>query len=288
MQKLGFNQTFEENQRLNLGWKPTVFVYLVYVLIMSLVRPIVSHQVFGLSELFSLLCAYTVSAVVCLYLILKFGRTPVSLGLAQEGFLRKWLAGWGYAFFSLGLVFLVNYSLNGLNFGYNSHFSLLIFLLLLIGFAIQSFMEEFLLRSLIQVLITMKFGVLAGVLGSSVFFAIGHAGNSNASIISVINTFLFAVAFGLLFCYHDNLWIVAGFHAGWNFILGPVLGIAVSGFELPTSLIKTSLHLGKSYLNGGRYGFEASYLVTIIFLIIIAIYAVLLKKQPRQREVDKL
>ena len=72
---------------------------------------------------------------------------------------------------------------------------------------------------------------------------------------------------------------MAGFHASWNFILGPVLGIAVSGFDLPTTLLKTSLNMNKVYLNGGQYGFEASYPVALVSVIIILIYVSLLRKR---------
>ncbi|WP_373756404.1 CPBP family intramembrane glutamic endopeptidase [Streptococcus ferus] len=277
---LKFNHTFKENQQLNLGWKPVIFTYLAYALIMGLFMP-VGIQVLKLGKLPTILLAYTISAIVCLSLILKFGRTPASMGLHKEGILQKWLAGWGVAFLSLGLVFLINYLLNGLNTAYNNQFLPFIFLLLLLGFTVQSFMEEFLLRALIQEQITMKFGVLMGILGNSLIFAIGHLNNPNASILSIFNTFLIAIVFSFMFYYHDNLWIVAGFHAGWNFILGPVLGITVSGFDLPTTLLKTSFHLDKAYLNGGKYGFEASYPVTIISLIMIAIYLILVTKKQQ-------
>lgn len=279
---LKFNQTFDANQRLNLGWRPVVLVYLAYVLVMSLVRPL-GLQVLRLGELPSLLLAYAVSAVVCFFLILKLGRTPASLGLNREGFLRKWLTGLSFAFLSLGFVFLTNVLLNGVSTAYNRQFSPLLFLLLLLGFSIQSFMEEFLMKGLIQVQLTMKLGVLAGILGNSLIFAIGHMSNPNSSIISFVNTFLFALVFSLVFYYHDNLWIVAGFHAAWNFILGPILGIVVSGFDLPTTLLKTSLHLDKTYLNGGQYGFEAGYPVTLVFIVMIVIYLYLLRKQASEK-----
>mgnify|MGYP003087538806 CR=1 FL=1 len=276
--ELKFSHTFEENRRLNLGWKPIIFVYLAYILIMSLVVPTTS-KVFGWGDLPSVLLAYSISAIVCLSLIFKLGRTPVSLGLAQEGFLKKWLVGWTFAILSLGFVFLTNILFSGLSFVYNKQFAPLLFLLLLIGFAVQSFMEEFLLRALIQNQITMKFGVLIGILGNALIFAIGHATNPGATILSIVNTFLLGVAFSLMYYYHDNLWLVAGFHASWNFILGPVLGIAVSGFDLPTTLLKTSLNMNKVYLNGGQYGFEASYPVALVSVIIILIYVSLLRKR---------
>ena len=45
--ELKFSHTFEENRRLNLGWKPIIFVYLAYILIMSLVVPTTSKVLAG-------------------------------------------------------------------------------------------------------------------------------------------------------------------------------------------------------------------------------------------------
>ena len=103
-------------------------------------------------------------------------------------------------------------------------------------------------------------------------------GNSGATWLSTLNTFLIGIVFSLLFYYHDTVWLVSGFHSGWNFILGPVLGVAVSGFELPTSVLATHSNMTRAGLNGGAYGFEAGYPVLVLCLILIVGYAALILK----------
>ena len=158
---------------------------------------------------------------------------------------------------------------------------------MLVGFIFQGFMEEFLLRGLFMTQISIKFGVIVGILANSFFFALGHLGNSDASLISVFNTFLIGLVFSLQFYDHGNIWLVSGFHSGWNFILGPILGIAVSGFRLPTSLLTTRTDPAMAALNGGGYGFEAGYPVLALCLLIIGVYAALILKN-REKNLNRL
>ena len=125
-----------------------------------------------------------------------------------------------------------------------------------------------------------KWSVAAGVILNSIIFGLGHMRNASASPLSVVNTVLIGILFSLIFYYHDNLWLVSGFHSGWNFILGPVLGIIVSGFELPTSILITNSDLTKTLLNGGKYGFEAGLPVTIITTLLIIGYLVRIMNKP--------
>ena len=92
----------------------------------------------------------------------------------------------------------------------------------------------------------------------------------------------------MMYYYHDNIWVVSGFHSGWNFILGPVLGIPVSGFMLPSTILKTSLSSELTLLNGGLYGFEAGLPVTFIAVCIIAAYTVLIYKQNKSFKNNQL
>ena len=175
--------------------------------------------------------------------------------------------------------------LGGVSYQFNKDFNLTVFLLLLVGFIFQGFMEEFLLRSLLFTQIAVKWGVIAGIIINSVIFGLGHISNSNASTISLINTVLIGTFASLIFYYYDNVWLVSGFHSGWNFILGPVFGIIVSGFELPTSVLIAETDMNKIALNGGGYGFEASFPVTVISALLVVIYIVkIMRKQAGNRQ----
>lgn len=131
---------------------------------------------------------------------------------------------------------------------------------------------------------SIKFGVIIAILFNSLLFGLGHLGNNDATWISVSNTVLIGVVFSLQFYYHDNIWLVSGFHSGWNFILGPILGIAVSGFTLPTSLLTSESDPALASINGGGYGFEAGAPVFVLCLILTAVYVWLIAKRKRAEE----
>ena len=245
---------------------------------MSLIRPWLIST-FQLSKLWSILGAYFIACLFCLTFITRFGHCSFKdLGLEKSKFGKNVLQGWLYASLILGLVFLVNLATGAIHIDLNPQFQPLLFLLLLVGFSVQSFMEEFLFRGLIFTNLAIQIGPGLAILINSFLFALGHVGNASASPLSVVNTFLLAILFSLVYYYHDNLWIVAAFHGGWNFLLGPVLGSEVSGFELPTSWLRISLSDKLQLLNGGAYGFEANILTSLLILIFIVYYLQVIKK----------
>lgn len=65
------------------------------------------------------------------------------------------------------------------------------------------------------------------------------------------------------------MWIIGGMHFAWNFLLGPILGIEVSGVKLPTTVLQTILK-GNSILTGGKFGIEGSMLTTLVVVVGIA------------------
>ena len=70
-------------------------------------------------------------------------------------------------------------------------------------------------------------------------------------------------------------------HFAWNFLLGPVIGIEVSGMVLPTTLF-TATVVGNDLLTGGAFGIEGSILTTIIGVIGCVILHVLIQRKRTQ------
>lgn len=246
----------------------------------------ISESLIKAEPIVGVLLGYFLSAIACIYFILTGGkRTRKSLGMQTSNLSRDMLSGWIIAALCLSAVFLINIFSGGITSQVRSDFAVIPFLLLLIGFIFQGYMEEFLVRGLLMTQITLKTGPFWAIIINSAIFSAGHFFNDSSSVISSINTFLIAIIFSLIFYYYDNLWIVAGFHAGWNFILGPILGINVSGFNMPTTLIKSTFNPGMEYLNGGAYGFEASYLVTAICFILIAVYVFLIMRRNSEEKI---
>ncbi len=139
------------------------------------------------------------------------------------------------------------------------------------GFAQMAFvavLEELLTRAIVFRLLERVLGSWAALVLSSLLFGVGHLpGNSNASVLS----FAIVVVAGAFFCAAylatRRLWLCIGLHAGWNFTLGHVFSIAVSGHPRAPGLLTGEL-AGPAWLTGGGYGLEAS-LLTLLALLAV-------------------
>jgi hypothetical protein len=65
-----------------------------------------------------------------------------------------------------------------------------------------------------------------------------------------------------------RLWLCIGIHAAWNYTLGSIFSIAVSGNQSSAGLINGTL-TGPDWLTGGAYGLEAS-VGTLLVLIVLS------------------
>jgi membrane protease YdiL (CAAX protease family) len=133
-----------------------------------------------------------------------------------------------------------------------------------IAIAEESVFRGYLLANLLE-----SFAAWPALLISALVFAFLHSGNPEAGILAVVNVFLAGIFLGLSYIHTRNLWFAILFHLSWNFIQGPILGFPVSGLELPALLQVTIT--GEELLTGGKFGFEASIIQTILFVIAIII-----------------
>ncbi len=90
---------------------------------------------------------------------------------------------------------------------------------------------------------------------SGTLFGVLHLGNANVIWMGVFAVGLAGVTFGAIFILTRDLWLLTGIHLMWNFMQGPIFGIAVSGNAFP-SLIQPRIQ-GPEIFTGGIFGFEA-------------------------------
>jgi membrane protease YdiL (CAAX protease family) len=110
------------------------------------------------------------------------------------------------------------------------------------------------------------------VLLTSAVFAVCHCVNPSANPLGLINIFLAGVILALVYLKSGSLWAVVGFHLGWNFAEGPLLGSAVSGYgNFPTLL--TNAVSGPDIVSGGGFGVEGSILTTAVTGAVIVLLA---------------
>ncbi|MDO4791318.1 MAG: type II CAAX endopeptidase family protein [Buchananella hordeovulneris] len=149
------------------------------------------------------------------------------------------------------------------------------------GVAEEVIFRGALLRSLEDV-----FGTWTAVLVSGLLFGLVHAGNPNATWWSSLAIGLEAgMLLGLLYVATRSLWLVIAFHAAWNIVQGPILGIPVSGTPVGPSLLLTESH-GSLWLTGGSFGIEAS-VVTVLLLGAVSV-ALVFEVRRRDQHVAPL
>ncbi|MCC7143415.1 MAG: CPBP family intramembrane metalloprotease [Candidatus Eisenbacteria bacterium] len=144
-------------------------------------------------------------------------------------------------------------------------------LLYALGFVLQGSSEELIVRGYVQrTLLAWKpegpGRLLWVVFAPSLLFAAGHLGNPAFTPLAFVNTLLAGVVFALLVLRQGSLWAAMGAHAGWNFGLGVIWSLPVSGLA-PRHLLDVQLVDGASasWLLGGAYGPESGVATTLLY-----------------------
>ena len=130
------------------------------------------------------------------------------------------------------------------------------------------FFEELVFRGYMLRKLLVRFSPVISLSLTSLIFCLTHCLNPGITIVSIINVFLAGLLLGVLFIKTKNIWLVTGFHFFWNYIQS-ILGFNVSGMEVPSILF---LNFDDNLFNGGYFGFEGSYVCTIIMLLALCFY----------------
>jgi membrane protease YdiL (CAAX protease family) len=132
--------------------------------------------------------------------------------------------------------------------------------------------EEVLCRAIIFRIVEQSFGTRAALIVSALLFGLAHIPGGGLSALGLAVTMIAGLAFSAAFVLTRRLWLCIGIHAAWNYTLGSIFSISVSG-HAAQGLVNAALN-GPDWLTGGAYGLEGS-AVTLVVLGLIA--AVLLQ-----------
>ncbi len=126
-------------------------------------------------------------------------------------------------------------------------------------------------------------------LGALVFaglFGVAHITNPSASPLSMANTVLAGLLLSLAYLKTRALWLPIGLHWAWNFSMGMIFSLPVSGLRLECGLLYAET-TGPNWLSGGDYGPEASVVLMIVSTatIIWLSRTSLLRPSPAMKEV---
>lgn len=155
-----------------------------------------------------------------------------------------------------------------------------LFLMIMIGF-----IEELATRGILFRLVEKWAGSIAALAVVTVEGALTHATNPNSTLWSSIAVGLeFGILMSLVYMTTRNLWTVSALHFAWNFTMGGVFDIAVSGTE-SQSIFKAVLS-GPAWLTGGAFGIEAGTPAVVLTILLSTILVIKLKNNNgfRRRE----
>ncbi|MFV0559070.1 MAG: lysostaphin resistance A-like protein [Enterococcus sp.] len=264
----------------NSFWKPfggiclAIFVSMyAFIKLFSVVLALPFDDVQSLTSP-SLLFVNIGSWVACLLTVILFASVS-KFGLKDMGMLKekvptRYLTGVLIGVALMGSIFLLNFVFGFIDVTVNPNINWLLIVLLFVFFMIQGFTEEVMLRGYLFGTLQKKFGLWTSVIISSILFALLHSLNDGVTLLSIFNLFLFGVTFALTYKFTGNLFIVGAMHTIWNFLMGPIFGVQVSG-EVSESVFKTVSSENSTLFNGGSFGFEGGLIVTAIGLIFLMI-----------------
>jgi uncharacterized protein len=108
-----------------------------------------------------------------------------------------------------------------------------------------------------------------GVLLTSLPFATVHLRNPNVVAgFTFLNTALAGVWLAAAYLRTRSLWFPLGVHWSWNWALGSLFGLPVSGItEIAPHPLLRGVDLGPAWLTGGNYGIEGGVACTITLLL---------------------
>jgi len=300
-----FNLT-KDSKRITHIWLssfilPSVFLLVGAVLMQNTFVPLIfgdptlfSHSVkeaIGLYFMFG-------TTILLIFLWVKFyeGRPIYTLGFTKKNGLKKYAAGFGTGILMNTVVVGTMAIFGNIEISPEYSFSigsnqLIMVTIFFFGFIIQGASEEILTRGWMFQVIGSRYKPWIGVLITSIFFAVVHLGNSGINIFATINIFMIAILFTLYVMRDKSLWFVCGWHSAWNWSLGNVYGLSVSGKNEVTSIFDLNT-TGNEFFSGGDFGLEGSVIATVYFLIaIIMVSSKIIRSQKsntRSNDVDSV
>ena len=245
----------------------------------------------------TLISELLIIVIVCLYCRFVEKRKLNTLGFKKKGAVLNYLKGMFFALVIFSVAYLICIVTKSITFdGITQNIPVVYIAGYFIGYMIQGMAEEVLCRGYLFVSLTRRYHVINSAIFSAVFFAMLHGMNVGVDGFAIFNLFLYGLFAALLFADCENIWIVGAFHSIWNFVQGNLYGISVSGNKITSSIFtSTAADGGATVINGGTFGMEGGFAVTIVLIIAIVVVGKHLEskgklieksEQPSQNEIE--
>jgi len=273
MQKIFIN----DFGRLRSGWRLVLFIVSfvlcarilgILVRLLNEIMPMVPYRQFILEAIFR--GGLLVIALGIGYLLARTveGLPWRSLGLTRHrGWFKHLLIGSAVGIAGIMVAVAIAKSVGGLEFSF-SQVGIASVLKSLVGsavlFILAALAEEAMFRGYpLQTLARARLAWL-GVLLTLLLFGTVHLDNPNVIPgFTFANTALAGLWLAVAYLRTRSLWFPLGVHWAWNWALGSLFGLPVSGLKLVSSPLLNAVDNGPVWLTGGSYGIEGGFACTI-------------------------
>ena len=156
-------------------------------------------------------------------------------------------------------------------------------MLVLIGYILQTAAEEIYIRGWLVPIISYHKNAYLAILIASTMFSYFHLDNNGASWLSTLHLFIFGLFTAVYAMKRGNIWGPCGFHFAWNFIMGNVYGFHVSGYDSESSLMYFTTS-NRTFLTGGQFGPEGGIPGLVVFILALLWAIFILKDTSKEQE----
>lgn len=279
--------SIQEKNKFKLLLIPILVVVLIMFINQLLILPLIFIFNDSFKEILSFsgtsnLVSEILSLFLSIFLMTKISKLKTEqLGLTKDDIIISYLKGALFGILQIFSVFFIIFGLKAIDVYYVGNISILILIKVFIFFVFQGLFEEILFRGYLIPFFSKVIGIKFTIILLSFLFTCIHLFNPNLNVVGVVNVFLAGVTFSLIYYYTGNLWLVGAMHTLWNFILGFIVGSQVSGIITFNSIFFSIPVENKDLISGGKFGFEASIIETILELTISLFVIYLIRKEKR-------
>lgn len=156
-------------------------------------------------------------------------------------------------------------------------------MLVLIGYILQTAAEEIYIRGWLVPIISYHKNAYLAILIASTMFSYFHLDNNGASWLSTLHLFIFGLFTAIYAMKRGNIWGPCGFHFAWNFIMGNVYGFHVSGYDSESSLMYFTTS-NRTFITGGQFGPEGGIPGLVVFILALLWAIFILKDTSKEQE----
>jgi uncharacterized protein len=136
-------------------------------------------------------------------------------------------------------------------------------LLLVAALAEEAMFRGYPLQTLTRARLT-----VLGILLTSLPFGFVHLGNPNVVPgVTFANTAFAGVWLAAAYLRTRSLWFPLGVHFGWNWALGWIFGLPISGLRIVSNPLLIGEDAGPAWLTGGRYGIEGGVACSVALVV---------------------